>query len=769
MNNWLASCLFLAGAAISAPAEVFRLDEPEVYKITWETQSLLPWDLNGDGRTDLGLINKKEGKIELFMQLAPGQKAKTKKSNAKDRWEPVLEDSRFERAKIFTSSGANDLGIGDINGDGLADIVYTNDRDEIVAHLQGKEGDWSQRTVTELGVETRNGPETIWIGDLDKDKSNDLVLMAKDKLLVFAKANLKDKPRSFPLPESAIGLVVRDANGDGLLDLLYTNGTSDDHADIVVRLQNAKRGFVQEQAFEIDAPTQSAQNLNWPGGVSLVSISQGQSTIQRYTLSKAEAGAEEKALRKAAFQASGYAVPGTKEAKFAVGDFNGDKRIDVAASDGPGAQIWLFLQNENSQFDEPENFPALAEISSLTAADFDGDGRSELVMASSKESQVGLSRYGEDKRLSYPATLPIKSTPLSVTAGDLDGDAKAEIIALTEGKTTRDRMLVILHREGTEWKADEPKEVKLKAQELRIGDLNQDGKADLLLLSAADAMGALLQKSDGGFADVDASGTPGLGEKIAPSSVSFGDFDNDGKPELLVSRNNYTRCVRIDANGKAQVVDQVNAPEASASVLVSHVIDLDGDNKPELLLIDAHTSKIHVMARDEKGVFRLRESQPNVGDIVGSLVTDGNGDGHSDLLLFTKTHFWWRPFLPGGLTLNETRLYVTDLKEVTQDFLLSTELDGDGKDDLVAIDSEKSNIMEILLTGEGTEQEPLRSAMHFKLFERDPHFRGQEGTRAQPHEMISADLNSDGKRDLIMLMHDRLLIYSQSAKLAEGK
>ena len=168
------------------------------------------------------------------------------------------------------------------------------------------------------------------------------------------------------------------------------------------------------------------------------------------------------------------------------------------------------------------------------------------------------------------------------------------------------------------------------------------------------------------------------------------------------------------------------------------------------------------MARDDKGVYRLRRSHPGVDELQSSFVGDADGDGRQDLFLFGKTNFWWYSLRPSTFGVEEKQLYETDLKDVIYASMLVGEMDGDGKDDLVLFDNANSYMMEMLLTGAaGSAEDPLRSALHFKLFEVDPHFQGQRGGRFQPYAGVMEDLNGDGRKDVALLMHNRLVIYAQ--------
>ena len=62
-----AGCV-LAAAALSA----VELEGPEVVKIGWSTGSLVAADIDGDGRTDLAIINNDRAGIEVLIQRKPG-------------------------------------------------------------------------------------------------------------------------------------------------------------------------------------------------------------------------------------------------------------------------------------------------------------------------------------------------------------------------------------------------------------------------------------------------------------------------------------------------------------------------------------------------------------------------------------------------------------------------------------------------------------------------------------------------------------------------
>ncbi len=760
-----------AGWGVSL-GEGIRLAEAEIIKVQWDTRDLSSADLDGDGLLDLAVINNGEARIDFYYQLAEGEKAgASQRRTAVDRWEPVLEDARFDRVKVLTGGMAYDLALGDLNGDGRIDLVYANDRDEIVLHLQGDDGDWAAKKYYEYeNLATVTG--ALWIGDLAGDGKNDLVCLTQNGLMIFPDAALDEKPHRYAcVYDGPLGLTVRDLDGDGRLDLVYYYLNQGKKSAMAVRFQNGDGRFVSERFFEYERSSNFPVPVNWSssgGGVaqSFMAVSAANQTLIELKAAPVEPGGK---AESAGFQRMAYAVPraGGEESHYAVADFNGDQLLDVVASDGAGAQVWFYQQTSDGDLRAPESFPALADINGLAGADTNGDGRAELIMISEKEGALGVARFSQEGRFEYPEIVALEGAPEFMVAADFNGDGRSQIVCSVEGESNRKQALVVASYDsgsaswGTKPLAEE--EVGSRLQGLRAVDINQDGLLDVLALSLVQPLEILLQGPDGSFARAKGS-VAGLADKVAPSAVTQGDLNGDGKEELLITRETFARSARLGDHGRAQVMDQINAPDAGAELLVSVVADVRGDESPELLLVEGQERKIHVMARDAKNVYRLASSHPGVSEVTDSLVTDADLDGTPDLFLFEESRFWWYRLRPDTFAIEEKMIYETDLKDTVYGQLVAGPLDGDGRDDLVVFDTVKSHVMELLLAGEASGSSPdasLRSTLHFKLFEVDPHFQGQRGSRFQPHASILADLNADGRKDIAVLMHDRLIIYPQ--------
>ena len=129
---------------------IFALGSPEIYKLDWNTRAMVAHDLNGDDRTDLAVINNDRGRIDLLYQKKPGKAERDARRKKPSRtWEPELEDARFRKESIVTGVRMFALAAGDLNGDGLADLVFTGTPDGLTFLFQHPKGTWIDKNVLE--------------------------------------------------------------------------------------------------------------------------------------------------------------------------------------------------------------------------------------------------------------------------------------------------------------------------------------------------------------------------------------------------------------------------------------------------------------------------------------------------------------------------------------------------------------------------------------------------------------------------------------------
>jgi hypothetical protein len=106
--------------------------------------------------------------------------------------------------------------------------------------------------------------------------------------------------------------------------------------------------------------------------------------------------------------------------------------------------------------------------------------------------------------------------------------------------------------------------------------------------------------------------------------------------------------------------------------------------------------------------------------------------------------------------LSELDSYETPIKDGHLSDVVAGDLNNDGRKDLVFLETEK-NYLDLV-----TFQLPhkLVPATRWQVFE-ERTFRSRRNDSLEPREAVVADVTGDGKADLIVLVHDRILVYPQ--------
>lgn len=745
----------------SGPASPeISLRGPEVVKLDWNTRALQAVDLNGDGRLDLAVVNNDRSAIDLLYQVKPGESVeKSSTSFRTNRWEPTLEDAPYRKVSVTTGVTVFDLVTGDFNGDGRIDLAYTGDPQPLTIRYQEADGSWSEKKVAEAPTPSQL-VGSFRAGDIDGDGHTDLVVLGQKELAIFYqdKNGQLAAPDRYPLPDdSCYGLELCDVNGDGRVDLVYLCGNSRDA--LRVRLQMGERQFGPEQAYTIHPTRCTLQILQRASGKKPAVFAFAQEAtgqFEEFRLEPAKPTEGTIALRPRVFSPR----PGAKTAgSYALGDFNGDGQLDIAVSDPDGAQVFVYLRQRDGGFTRAERYPVFSDARSIAAGDWEGDGHADLFVASPKEQSVGVASFNAEGRLSYPQPLPVTGRPLAVAAGTLTPGGPLHLAVLREEKGKRFLDLLAHKPQGAEVvKSIELTGLKTDPRAVRFVDVNQDGKTDLVVFSPLDALRIYLQCDGMNFTDFSAAPgfRRGLVDNLDIAAVTTGDLNGDAKTELMVSSGNFARGLRVNEKSELTVVDQFNARDSVADVATTLVLPQGGKQKPLVVLYDKKTDSFQTLRVNDKGLYQVADTSPaGKIDVTGAEVVSGKNG--AEAFIYGKDRFWWLPLGRGDYSATTVATHATDLPDIHYSDVVVGDLNGDGAPEAVCVDPDK-NLIEILSR---TAENRWESRLHFKVFETDEHFQGHKGPPQEPRETLIADVTGDGKNDLILLVHDRVLIYPQ--------
>jgi hypothetical protein len=756
----------MADPPSSKLADYFGFLPLELYKLDTRIGNLTLKDLDGDKVDDIIISNNGRSRIDLLLSTKKPADDKASRPFRKDPNE-LEYDRRMRLSSITVNKEVVSIDTGDFNGDGKPDLVFYGTPAELtILFNDGKAsfGD-SKKIITGDLVQK---PSAVAVGDLDQDGRDDLALLAEKELVFIYQTapGVLSEPERVPHTATSPWLVKAiDIDGDNTKDLVIVD-TEGDHP-IHIRFATDEKKLGPEQRFALDMPHAIAFGQMDGKGGSEILVMEGQSGRARVLTLDQSAADEANKRGRLAF----FALPqGTERGRsLDVGDLNGDQRKDVIVTDPANAQAWVYLQTGHSGLSSGQTFPSLGNARTVRIL-HGSDGKAEVYVLSEQEKQIGRSTF-QNGRLSFPSPVSLDGDPVAMDVADLDGDKVSEIVYVARALSTKPGVESFELRAASRGPKGELKPLKwgqVASVELpgvtavplatKTLDINQDGRDDLLLFKDYGAPVLVLSQKDGPPRVF--SGSLGPLSTAAPGSVSVMNLDG---PAMLVAQNTFARRVQLDSDGLWKIKDQYNAQRNSAQIQGVAALDTDGDGTKEIVLLDrASRSLLFLSLRD--GVYRPSGTL-SVGSInfAGMHVADLDGDKRDDLLIAGTDRFGVLQTGRQGQRLKSIATYETKRTDARLADLAAGDLNGDGSPDVVFTDVGEQSLEIATYAGDPE----LISGITFKLFERKT-FRNV-GEVTEPRDMAIGDVDGDGRSDIVLIVHDRVIVLRQDAGRAGAK
>jgi len=629
----------------------------------------------------------------------------------------------FAQPPTYASAGVTALSVaaGDLNGDGIPDMVVANDCVD------------SSCSVGSVGVLLGNGDGTfqpaqsypsgglysysVAVGDFNGDGKSDVVVANECQtsacsggsvsvLLGNGDGTLQPAQSYASGGVYALSVAVGDFNGDGKSDVVVTN--------------------------ECQTSTCSS------GGISVL-LGNGDGTFQ---------------------PAQSYTSGGSVAFSVAVGDFNGDGKSDLvvanlcqtSASCSSGG-ISVLLGNGDGTFQPPQSFASGGQYAySVAVGDLNGDGKLDLAVGNQCQTSacnnggIGLLLGNGDGTFQAAQSYASGGVfTLSVAVGDLNGDGKLDVVA--GNRSSGDVSVLLGNGDGTVQAAQLYSSWNLYS--VAVSDINGDGKADVLAVNlcqpgncGSGSVSVMLGNADGSLQADRAFTSSGIG----PNYLAVGDLNGDGKVDMVVAdnclsssncNNNVVSVMLGNGDGTFQPGQTYSVGGAANSSSVN-IADLDGDGKPDLLVTNkcsdsgCNNGSISVLLGNGNGTFQAAQSYSSGGRYaLIAAVADFNGDGKLDVAVSNDDDATVGVLLGNGDgTFQPARTYSSGAG--LPQAIAVGDFNGDGKADIVVANS---GVVGILLgNGDGTFQPVVTYSIG----------------SGYGNSVAVADFNGDGKADLVV-------------------
>jgi hypothetical protein len=517
-----------------------------------------PWvavvgDLDGDGASDLVVVADKVANVLL------------------GKGDGTLGTRAEIQSPLPGSTDVPSAALGDVNGDGKLDLAVGWGNGLLYILLGQGNG--------KFGAASDSGGSGSVCSLLDLNGDGKLDLMTP-YYVQFGKGDGSfGNPTSYSTGtgETATFAVPGDFNGDGLIDLAVTFGSSP--AGWVGVLRGTGVGaFSQTPEYSTgDGVSVNAFALGDLDGdriLDLAMASEAQHGVPKVSVLRGKGGGAFEA--KQDFNANAATA-------IALGDLNGDGKLDIVTSEAS-----VLLKQGGGTFTLRSDSQPRADPVSLALGDLDGDGKLDIVRTNGVEDLGGtpnsisvLLGWGDGAFIPN-ADYATSSSPGAVALGDLNGDGKLDIVVANHGAASAiESVIVLLGRsDGTfSAKVDYPSQYLAISQHNRIslalGDLNGDGKLDIIWGPDANYLGVLLGKGDGTFAD-----PVWTMVQDGARTLAVGDMNRDGKPDLVAGTRGGTLCLLL-GRGDGTFAEPIYYPAVTSSSLA--LADLNADGKLEVV------------------------------------------------------------------------------------------------------------------------------------------------------------------------------------------
>lgn len=421
----------------------------------------------------------------------------------------------------------------------------------------------------------------------------------------------------------------------------------------------------------------------------------------------------------------------------AIGDFNGDGNPDLVSTNYLYG-VSVLLGRGDGTFGPRSEVGVRYPYDTYTVAvgDLNGDGREDLVTATGTIVNTDTINVASvflgngDGTFGPPRDFVTGMQPRFVAIGDVNRDGKPDLVtANSQGSVS----VLLGNGDGTfRTRTDYP--VELDPQFLAMADLDGDGDLDLAVLYDLDSnkLSVLLGNGDGSF-----GATNDYATGNTPVFVAAGDVNGDGKPDLVTANygDNINGSISIllgygDGTFGARTDIATGIYSFPRSVAIA---DLNGDNQEDLAVVTEGDFSVTVFLGQGNGTF-LQATKHTVGIYAGNAVLgDLNRDGKLDVALTTYSEM--TVLLGNGDATFGTKDEVATGQAPSS--VAIGDLNGDGMPDM-AVTNRTSSTVSVLL-GNGTGR--FTAGNDF-------------ATGSNPSSVAIGDLNRDGRADLVVANSD---------------
>ena len=533
--------------------------------------------------------------------------------------------SNFPMAYTVDTPGK--IGIGDLNGDGAADLALP---DPMNGQIHILLGDNTGHFHAGTSVTDQSYPIKAILRDINGDGHLDLITLPAISGTAFVAFGNGDGTFAAGTSYSTGQLppIYYDVDGDGIPDLVFGNYDSTNSVyDLVYSKGNADGTFATPVALTTILPQQLLDIGNYTGSGRadlLITMPSGFGVYPRNS----------DGSYAAVMQTASSTI--NRSSVGAVGDINGDGHPDIAIAISGG--IAVFLGNGDGSFQSADVYDVAHLVNSAALVKFTGSSNVDIAVQQPATfprllmgDGTGKFTLAGDPNSSYGTTAAIGS----LLAGDFNGDGNTDLFETGFQLTAP----AVLYGESS---GSFTNPASAGGGQL-VADVNNDGRADLIL---ANSSGISVQLGQANSSFLTQTMPPRVSSFAAP--VAVGDLNGDGKPDLIVSTESGLDIYLGNGDGTFTFSNQILQTTLNITGYPGYtgaaIADINGDGKPDLVYVGTFQQSVSstlpvlvVLPGNGDGTFSTPILHTLQNAYTNLQVADVNKDGKPDLILSNQS------------------------------------------------------------------------------------------------------------------------------------
>jgi FG-GAP-like repeat/IPT/TIG domain/Secretion system C-terminal sorting domain len=633
------------------------------------------------------------------------------------------------------------IAVADIDMDGKPDVVSVNNASNSFSVLRNTSTVGSINFATKVDVTTGTGPIGVAIGDLDGDGKPDIAITNYTANTITAYRNLStagnisfSSAYTFTLNTNPMGIAIGDVDGDGKLDMMAVNRSNDN----VSVFRNTSTIGIITMAAKVDFATGTSPisialaDVNGDGKLDIATANNGSNTVSilRNTGSSGTLGFD----TKVDFSKSSV----NNVNKLAFGDIDGDCKPDMAVTYQTNGNYVAVYKNTSSG--STINFATAIDLnatsgggSGIAIADIDGDAKPDVACINN-----GTNYYISLFRNIYPTPSITTVSPLQAKPGDavtltgsnfggsiannkvFFGGVQATLTAATATSITATLPLGASYNnvsvlnaatnlfgysnsqhsptftpakstvDGGDFDVALNTSIPYQIQDIAATDLDGDGMNDIITANSGSA-NISVYRNTGSSGNISLATRADFNAGSSPISIATGDFDMDGKPDIVVA-NYASSTISVFKNNSTLGSISLSAKTdytTGAQPYSVTVADIDADGRPDMLVANYNTNTFSVF-RNTSTVgsisFAAKVDYNTSTNNPTTIATgDIDGDGKRDIIVGHGGYV--SVFINYSTPSNDIAIAYTGVSTnlgVTVTGIAVGDIDGDGKADVMA-------------------------------------------------------------------------------------